>query len=82
MTFWELLDNPTCDTCGTILVEIDDATFYCSRCKDLLTLCGMHGVCEGIAHNGPYIYIGGKLEETGNLADGYCKTCGEGWESA
>jgi len=82
MTFWELLDNPICDTCRTALVEINDATFYCPKCKDILSLCGLYGMCEGVAHNGPYVYRRGELVEAGNLTSGFCRTCGEGWESA
>jgi hypothetical protein len=82
MTFWELLDNQICDTCGTVLIEIDDATLYCPKCRDELTLCGSYGTCEGIAHNGPYTYQDGELIRASNLTDGCCDTCGGGWELA
>ena len=81
-TFWELLDDPVCGICKGTLIVIDDATFYCPQCKERLTLCGSHGTCEGVAYEGPYTHQNGELTEAGNLTDGCCETCGEGWELA
>lgn len=81
MTFWKLQDLRHCENCNTLVIKIDDETFYCPSCKDELTLCGRDGTCEGIAHNGPFEWEGGRLIANKN-GDGCCETCGSGWEWA
>lgn len=82
MNYWELLENQKCDNCGNAIIQLNEESFYCPVCRDELTLCGMYGICEGIAHNGPYTLDNGVLTEEANLVYGHCDTCGEGWEAS
>ena len=81
-SFWQLMEDKTCPECGNAVIRVDEECYYCPHCKASLSLCGNYGKCEGIAYNYPMDLQDGQLVEAAKDGNGWCDTCGDGWEWA